>query len=125
MEAIQRYELIRPILQGEKSVKQVHQETKVPLSTLYRYLKRFREGNGTIETLADKSRGAHSHPHWFTSEQKELLVQYKLANPEKSARQISRDLEEKKILKISYHSVTNILKQRGLTEKFFLSNPSN
>lgn len=34
MEAIERYELIRPILCGEKTVKQVHQETDVPISTL-------------------------------------------------------------------------------------------
>ena len=56
MEAIQRYELIRPILLQEKSVKEVHLETKVPMSTLYRYVKLFREGG--IESLADKSQKA-------------------------------------------------------------------
>lgn len=39
MDAIQRYELIRPILHGEKTVKDIHQETPVPISTLKRYLK--------------------------------------------------------------------------------------
>ena len=33
MDPIQRYELIRPILQREKTVKQVHQETNVPMET--------------------------------------------------------------------------------------------
>lgn len=50
MTPIQRYELIRPILQGEKSVKKVHVETNVPLRTLYRYLLRFRQGAGDLES---------------------------------------------------------------------------
>lgn len=66
MDATQRYELIRPILQQEKTVKEVHQQTQVPPVTLYRYLRRFREGNGHIENLADKSHAIHSHPNWLT-----------------------------------------------------------
>jgi transposase len=117
LEAIQRYELIRPILHGEKSVKEVHHETGVPLSTLYRYLKRFREGN--IESLADGSHAPHSHPYWFTEEQKDEVIWYKLKHPEKSARQIALDLSVNDILQISYHSVSDILKQRRLTAHFF------
>jgi hypothetical protein len=119
LEAIQRYELIRPILHGEKSVKEVHHETGVPLSTLYRYLKRFREGNGNIESLADGSHAPHSHPYWFTEEQKDEVIWYKLKHPEKSARQIALDLSANDILQISYHSVSNILRQRRLTANFF------
>ena len=44
MTATQRYELIRPILAGEKTVQQVHKENDISIRTLRRYLKRFREG---------------------------------------------------------------------------------
>ncbi len=74
MTATQRYELIRPILLNEKTVEQVHSESVKSTRTLRRYLLRFREGNGEIESLADKSSAAHSHPKWFTSEQKALAV---------------------------------------------------
>ena len=121
MTATQRYELIHPIVQQEKTVHQVCTETGVPASTLYRYLKRLQEGNGQIESLADKSRAPHSHPKWFTEEQKALVIEYKLENPPISARQISRDLAEKGILEINPHSVADLLKERGLTGEFFLT----
>ena len=119
MDAIKRYQLIRPILSGEQTVKEVHQQTQVPLSTLYDYLKRFREGNGQLESLSDKSRAPHSNPNWFTEEQKDTVVFYKLQNPDISARQIAQDLVDQEALQISYHSVSNILKQRRLPENFF------
>ena len=119
MKATERYELIHPILQGEKRVKEIHQETSVPLSTLYYYLKRFRDGGGQLESLADKPSAAHFHPNWFTEEDKDKVVWYKLQHPEKSARQIARDLAAEEILPINYHSVADILKQRRLTENFF------
>ena len=121
MTATQRYELIRPILHKEKTVQQVHQETGVPTRTLYRYLLRLREGNGEMESLADKSRAAHRHPKWFTEEEKARVVAYKLSNPPISARQISRDLAERGILEINPHSVADLLKERGLTGEFFLT----
>ena len=52
---IQKYELIRPILKGEKTPRQVSEERDVPLSNIYRYLKQFQEGDGKMESLADKS----------------------------------------------------------------------
>ena len=121
MTATQRYEVIRPIVQQEKSVHQVSIETGVPASSLYRYLKRLRSGNGQIENLADKSSAAHCHPKWFTEEEKAQVIEYKLENPPISARQISRDLAEKGILKINPHSVSDLLKARGLTGEFFLT----
>ena len=125
MTPIQRYELIRPILHGDKSVMQVHQETQVPLPTLYRYLKRFREGNGQLESLRDKSHAPHSHLKWFTDAQKELVVEYKRAHPQKSARQIAKELTETGILSINYHSVADILKQRDATSPPLLINRPN
>ncbi len=88
MTATQRYELIRPIIHKEKTIQQVHEENDISIRTLRRYLKRFREGEEQIESLADKSSAAHSHPKWFTEEQKALVVAYKLENPPISARQI-------------------------------------
>ena len=119
MEAIERYELIRPILHGEKSIKEVSIETGVPISTLCRYLKRFREGDFRVESLADKQFGAHSHPNWFTEEDKDKVIWHKIQHPEKSARQIAKTLAAENILQISYHSVSDILKQRRLPENFF------
>ena len=55
MNATQKYELIRPILMREKTPKQVNEEANIPLSSIYRYLKRFREGGGDIKSLEDKS----------------------------------------------------------------------
>ena len=94
MDSIQRYELIRPILRQGKSIKQVHQETGISIRTLYRYLKRFRDGNGQIESLADKSHAAHTHPRWFTSEDKAKVIEYFRQHPHKSASQIAKDLTE-------------------------------
>jgi len=121
MKAIERYELIRPILRGEKSVKDVYIETKVPQPTLYRYLKLFREGGEQIESLADKSHAPKSHPLWFTPEQKDKVIQYKVKHPQRSARQIAKDLASDGILTISYHSVSNILNQHGLGGVFLKS----
>ena len=125
MTATERYELIRPIIHKEKTVQQVHKENDISIRTLWRYLKRFREGDEKIESLADKSHAAHSHPKWFTCEQKALVIQYKLENPPISAQQISKDLAEKGILKINPHSVADLLKARGLTKEFFLTHRQN
>jgi transposase len=125
LKATERYELIRPILTGKTSIKERHEETGVPLSTLYHYLKRFREGGEQIESLADKSSAAHSHPNWFTEEDKDKVIQYKLHHPERSARQIAKDLATEEILQINYHSVADILKQRQLAGNFFWTNQGN
>jgi len=82
-------------------------------------LKRYRESNGKIESLADKSNAPHFHPNWFTEEDKDKVVWYKLQHPEKSARQIAKELSDTGVLQIGYHSVSDILKQRRLTENFF------
>ena len=71
MNAVQKYELIRPILKSEKSPKQVSEEKEVPSSNIYRYLKRFQEGDGKMESLADKSHANQSHPRWLTQEDKD------------------------------------------------------
>ena len=123
MTATQRYELIRPILQQEKSVQQVHIETSIPISTIYRYLKRYRQGNQQVESLGDKSRAPHSNPHQCTEEEKDFVVEYKLAHPEKSVRQIAKDLAEAGTLSISYRTVANILSQRRIPAEFFSPNP--
>lgn len=113
MNITQRYEMIRSILKREKSPDQVSKETKTPLSTIYNYLKKFRNG---IEDLADKSRASHSHPKWLTQEDKSKVVQYKLQHPHLSTRQIAKALTKEDILQISYHSVANILRERGFRE---------
>lgn len=68
MDTLQRYELIRPILNQEKTPKVVHQETGIPLSTIYWILSRFREGG--IKGLENKSHAIHSHPKWLTGKAK-------------------------------------------------------
>ena len=125
MTPIQRYELIRPILVGEKTVQQIHQQTSVPVSTLYRYLCRFRESNGQVESLADKSHASDAHPKWLTEADKNMVVAYKLAHPEKSAVQIVTELTETGSLQISARSIVNILKARGVTQPPFLIHPQN
>ena len=124
MTPIQRYELIRPILQGEKSVSDVHEEAGVPVRTLYRYVKRFRQSNGQLESLADKSRAPHARPRSFTDAQKDRVVHHKLSHPEKSARQIAAELTETGTLSINYHSVADILKQRAVNNPPFSINRS-
>ncbi len=66
MTATQRYELIRPILQQEKTVEEIHKEADIPISTIYRYLARYRDGWGQIESLENKSRAPRSNPSWCT-----------------------------------------------------------
>ena len=125
MNAFQRYELIHPILKHEKKPKQVSEEANVPLSTVYYYLKRFREGGGKIESLADKSHAIHSHPKRLTQEDKDKVVQYKLQHPHLSSRQIAKALAKEDILQINYHSVADILKERSLTAPFLWINHPN
>ena len=115
MDPITRYELIRPILTGEKTVEQVEKEADVSSRTLYRYLRRFREG----ESLADQSHAASSHPKWFTDEDKAKVIRYKLENPDLSHRRLAQRLTEQGILEISYRSVANILKEGHFPEPFF------
>ena len=125
MDPIERYMLILPILQKKKSVKQVHKETNIPIRTIYRYLKRFREGNGKLESLADKSHAAHSHPNWLTQENKDKVVRYKIQHPHKSSRQIAADMNSMGDLHISYHTVADILRERGLATPFFSTSHPN
>jgi transposase len=117
--ATQEYELIRPILKQERTPKQVSEETGVPLSTIYYYLKRLREGGGNMESLADKSHAIHSHPKRLTQEDKGKVIQYKVCHPHLSSRQIAEALAKGNILQTNYHSVADILKERGLTTPFF------
>ncbi len=125
MNAIQKYELIRPILKGEKSPKQVSEEKDIPLSNIYRYLKRFRENGENIESLADKSHANHSNPRWLTREDKDKVIQYKLQNPHLSSRQIAKALAQECILQIHDRTVVNILKESGLTTPFFSTSHPN
>ena len=125
MNAIQKYELIRPILRQEKTPRQVSKEKNIPLVTIYRYLKRFRKGNEDMESLTDKSHAIHKHPKWFSRKDKEKVVQYKLQHPHLSSRQIAESMSKEGILQISYHSVSDILKERGLSAPFLSTNHLN
>ena len=115
MDSLQRYEIIRPILKGEKTPKQVSEETGVPLSTIYYYLKLLRESGGDIKSLEDKSHAIHSHPKRLTQEDKDKVALYKLQHPHLSSRQITAVLAQEGILQIHDRTVANILRERGLT----------
>ena len=121
MDILQRYELIRPILNREKTPKVVHQETGIPLSTIYWVLSRFREGG--IEALADQSHAIHSHPQWLTEEDKEKVVHFKRQHPHLTTRQIAAALSEAGILDIHETTVAKILKARGVRPPFFPTHP--
>ena len=125
MNATQKYELIRPILKSEKTPKQMNEETVVPISSIYRYLRRFREGNGIIESLADGSHAIHSHPRRFTQEDKAKVIQYKLQHPHLSSRKIAKVLTAEGILQVNYHSVADILKESSLATPFLLTGLPN
>ncbi len=125
MNTIQRYELIRPILKGEKKPKQVSEEKCVPLSNIYRYLKRLREGNDDMGSLAEKSHANHSHPRWLTQEDKYEVIQYKLQHPHLRSRQIAAALVQEGILQIHDRTVSNILKEHGLTSPFLSTSRLN
>jgi transposase len=121
----QKYELIRPILKGEKKPKQVSEEKGIPLSTIYYYLKRFRDGGGNIDSLTNRSHANHSHPRWLTREDKDKVIQYKLNHPHLSSRQLAKALAKESILEIHHRTVSNILKEHGLTAPFFSTNHPN
>ena len=125
MNATQKYELIRPILKGEKTPKQVSEEKNVSLSNIYRYLKRLREGGENMESLADRSHANHSNPKWLTRKGKDKIVQYKIQHPHLSSRQIAKALAKEGILNINYNSVADIRKERGLTTPFFSTSHPN
>ena len=125
MNATQKYELIRPILNGEKTPKQASEETGIPLSTIYHYLKRFREGGGNIDSLADKSHAIHSHPKRLTQEDRDKVIQYKLQHPHLSSRKLAKALAQDDILKIHDRTVSNILKEHRLTPPFFSTSHQN
>lgn len=124
MDPIKRYELIRPIITGEKTVSEVQQESSLSSRTIYRYLKQFREGNENLESLRDKSHAIHSHPKWLTDEQKALVISYQLQNPSLSTRQIADALKTEGILEISYRTVGNILSEGHLQKPFFFHSRS-
>ena len=125
MNATQKYELIRPILKSEKTLEQASKETGIPLSTIYYYLKRFRDSGGDIESLTDKSHASQSHPRWLTQADKEKVIQYKLQHPHLSSRQMAKAFAQEDILKIHDRTVSNILKEHGLTAPLFSTNHPN
>ena len=123
--ALQRYELIRPILKGEKTPKQVSEETNIPLSTIYYYLKLLRESGGDIKSLEDKTHAIHSHPKRLTREDRDKVVQYKIQHPHLSSRQITEVLAQEGILQIHDRTAANILRELGLTTPFLLTSHPN
>ncbi len=125
MNAMQKYELIRPILKSEKTLEQASKETGIPLSTIYYYLKRFRDSGGDIESLTDKSHANQSHSRWLTQADKEKVIQYKLQHPHLSSRQLAEDLAQEEDLQIHYRTVVNLLKEHGLTAPFFSTSHTN
>ena len=123
MNATQKYELIRSVLKGKQTPKQASEETGIPLSNIYRYLKRLREGGGDIKSLADKSmlftlilKGLH---------QKTKIEQYKLQHPHLSSRHIAKALAQEGILQIHYRTVGNILREHDLTAPFLSTSHTN
>jgi len=78
-----------------------------------------------MEGLTDKSHAIHSHPKRFTREDKGKVIQYKVRHPHLSSREIAEALAKEGILQINYHSVADILKERGLTTPFFPTNHTN
>ena len=125
MNATQKYELIRPILKGEKTPKQASEEAGIPLSTIYYYLKRLKEGGDSIESLAAISHANKSHPRWLSQEDKDKVVHYKLQHPHLSSRQMAKLLAQRNILKIHGRTVSNILKEHCLTAPFLSVNHTN
>lgn len=125
MNAIEKYELIRPILKQEKTPRQVSKEKNVPLVTIYRYLKRFRKGNGNMESLTDKSHAVHKHSKWLAQKDKDKVIQYKLQHPHLSSRQIANALTNEGILQVSHNSVADILENIGLTTPFLSTSHQN
>jgi transposase len=120
--ATQRYKLIYPILSGEKTVREVHLSTRIATSTLYRYLQRYHQSGGELESLSDKSHAAHNHPNWFSEEDRDIVVNFKLQNPHFSSYQMADALTESNLLKISASTVRNVLTQRRIRTEFFLTN---
>ena len=125
MDCTQRYELIRPILQGNKTVRQVAKESGISQRTLYRYLSRFTESGGKIESLADKSHAAHSHPNSFTDEHRAIVIDYKQKDPHKSCSQIAKALTDAGILQISDRSVLTIGKTFHVASPFLSTDQRN
>lgn len=78
-----------------------------------------------MKAKMDKSQAPHAHPNWLTNADKNLVVDYKQAYPDKSATVIAREMTEVGILLISDHSVADVLKQRGASLPPFLINPPN
>jgi transposase len=125
VDIIKKYELIRPILKHEKTPEQISKEANIPLSTVYYYLKRFRESGENMASLAEKSHTSHSHPEWLPRKDRDKVVQYKLKHPHLSSRQIARELTQEGVLQIHDRTVSNILKERGLTTPFLsISHPN-
>ena len=125
MNATEKYELIRPILKQEKTPRQVSKEKNVSLVTIYRYLKRFRRGNGNMESLTDKSHAVHKHSKWLTQKDKDKVIQYKLQHPHLSSRQIANALTNEGILQVSHDPVADILENIGLNTPFLSTNHLN
>jgi transposase len=125
VDATQKYELIRPILRNEKTPKQVNLEIGVPLSTIYHYLKRFRESGQDVKSLVDRSHAIHSHPKRLTREDKGKVIKYKFLHPHLSSRQIAEALAQEGILQISYRTVANVFKEQNLNTPFLTTNHPN
>ena len=78
-----------------------------------------------MASLAEKSHTIHSHPEWLPRKDKDKVVQYKLKHPHLSSRQIARALAQEGVLQIHDRTVSNILKERGLTAPFLsISHPN-
>ena len=120
--ALDRYVLIRKILDGQMSVAEVCREEKVSRSTVYRYLKRYRTGH--LEGLKRKIRSDAGRSRVLNEEQIHLLVNAKMENYKRNADTLKEILKQKNMgTKAHPSTIRRVLRQHNVGREKRLKSP--
>ncbi len=119
---MKKYDLILPVLSGEITVDEYCQKNSLSRSTLYRYLKQFKEHQ--LTGLARRQRSDKGRCRVLTPKQIELLIKAKKENYKRSVEMLRWILENKgEKTKAHDSTIHRLLKANGLDRQWRRKKP--
>ncbi|MGI6557823.1 MAG: helix-turn-helix domain-containing protein [Limnochordia bacterium] len=112
-EALKKYRLILPILEGQASIAEYCQKENLSRTTIYRYLKKFKAQG--LRGLLRKQRADAGRSRTLTEEQIELLLAAKHENYKRSAEVLSKILQFNGVRRPPHlSSIQRVLRQHNM-----------
>ena len=111
----EKMEIIRLVEKSELSIRQTLRELDVPKTSFYRWYHRYQEAG--YDGLADRGHTVRRFWNKIPQQVRDEVVEFALAEPEKSPREIAWQFTDEQEYYISESSVYRILKERNLIRR--------